>query len=746
MEEGSGDAASCGTQECSTLSPPVKVRPRSDEPQRPRAAAIGALSPYHPRPMWSPALTLLVPIALLLAPLAAQRPKTAEEALAKFARVADRPESERFRPVGDLGDFADDLVTQRLLAELQAAKSPAYRQAVIRAIGEQTRSDAVPPLAQELQAAGNVRMVEAIATALAKQGDAGVRVLAQALGQEKAGSAKVHALCDGLGRATADSARDALLAALQQAGGRDRLPPLRGLRRWHADPLVDSQRELLARHKDAPVAATALQQLAEHQHSAAPTLAAELSRRAGPTAGTDVHTAVLLGLLLQPTAEHFESLLVAGAHAEDPFAKARRPAWETALGDAAFVRWLADAGTTRKPAGERAFAATALGLCPAAHHAVALPALQRALGQKEPEVVRAAAMALSELGGDGATTALAKLLATGAEPLQPIALAALHHRRGKDDAWRTELLQHANGKGAPLRAAALQLLATTQAGADQEALVAAAAGNLTHKAWVVRAAAIDLLRALRAPAGVPLLFERLEQEQGRLQKDVTAALQDLTALQFPTTEAWRNWWQKEGATFRVVAKKQPNDERGDRRGDAKPTTASYWNLPVTSDRIVFVVDTSGSMTQPFGTGDDTRLDEAKRQLVRVLGLMPGKAKANVVVFSDEAKAFAEALQSLDERKKKAAEGFTQALTARGSTNVHAGLRAAFADAEVDTIFLLTDGQPSSGPIVDQDALLREVAAWNLGRNVRIHTVAIGGRSRFLEQLAAQSGGEHTVAR
>jgi hypothetical protein len=49
-------------------------------------------------------------------------------------------------------------------------------------------------------------------------------------------------------------------------------------------------------------------------------------------------------------------------------------------------------------------------------------------------------------------------------------------------------------------------------------------------------------------------------------------------------------------------------------------------------------------------------------------------------------------------------------------------------------------------VVDQDALLREVSQWNLGRVVRIHTVAIGGRSRFLERLAEQSGGEHTVAR
>ena len=83
---------------------------------------------------------------------------------------------------------------------------------------------------------------------------------------------------------------------------------------------------------------------------------------------------------------------------------------------------------------------------------------------------------------------------------------------------------------------------------------------------------------------------------------------------------------------------------------------------------------------------------------------------------------------------------------RGATNVHAALERAFADAEVDTIFLLTDGQPSAGFLVAPEAILREVRRWNVGRGVRIHTVAIGGRSDFLERLAADSGGEHTVAR
>lgn len=689
-------------------------------------------------------LTSLIASLLLVSPALAQRPKTADEALARFGKVADQPESERFRALSDLGDFADDPVTERLLAELQGAKSPGYRQAVIRALGEQTRNNAVPALARELQDAGSVRLVETIAAALGKQGDVGVRTLADALAAEKQGSARVHALCDGLGRTDSPLARTTLLAALQKASGRDRLPPLRGLAKAHGDADVDAQRLLLARDKDALVAATALQQLGEHDHPEAPALAVELSRKSGANAGSDVHTAVMQGLLANPTKEHLEALLVATARAEDPFRAARTAAWQRAVMAAGCLEWLTTTGLARKPSIERATAARVLGFASGDAQATAAAALAKALGQKEPDAVAATAQALVGLGAGFADEPLQKLLQGGGEALQPIALGALHQLHGAEATFQEQLLVHANAKAAPLRAAALQLLAQTKA--TSEAVVQAAGLNLAHKAWPVRSAAIDLLRTLRLPAGVPLLFERLDQEQGRLQKDVVAALQDLTALQFPTTAAWRDWWQKEGPNFRVVEAKDRDGKRDRRRNDAPATTASYWNLPVTSERVVFVVDGSGSMLQPFGTGSGTRLDEAKRQLAAVLTALPGKAKANVVVFSFDAKSFAPTLQTLDDKKKKAATTFAQAIEARGPTNVYSGLQLAFADPEVDTIYLLTDGQPSSGPVVEPNALLRAVAEWNLGRVVRIHTVAIGGRSRFLEQLAEQNGGAHAEAR
>jgi hypothetical protein len=670
----------------------------------------------------------------------AQRPRSADEALARYEQVRDRPEAERRRAVGDLGDFADDKVTAVLVTELERAQELGYRQAVVRALGQQSRAGAVPALQAAFAAAGNSRLADSVAEGLARQGDAGVAALVSLLTQERSGSSKWNSACGGLGRAGTAAARDALLGLLQRVGGRERLPPLRSLRAWTDDPPVVAARLQLARDQDPLVAATALQQLAEHGHEQSATLALELHRRLPPTASAEQHAAVVHGLLRDPTGQ-LDALLASAALADEPFAESLQPLWRQALTDAALVEDLATGLAARRSVAERCVGARALQFADPSQAAAAAATLVALLAQRDAEVVRAAAGSLRALAPDRAAAALAPLLANAADPVPAIALEALTSLRREDPAWTAELLAAAGGRTPGLRAAALQLLAGRSVG-DPAAALAAAQAGLVHKAWPVRAAAIQLVVSLREAAGIPLLFERLDAEQARLRADLVAALRELTGLQFPTTAAWRQWWAQAGATFEVPP---PAPARRDRRRADAGTTASYWDLPVQSDRVVFVVDVSGSMNQPFGTGNATRLDEAKRQLDRVLAALPPKAKANIVAFGTDAQVFAANLQTLDERRRKAASGWVAALEARGATNVHAALQRAFADQEADTIFLLTDGRPSAGAIVAPAALADEVRRWNVGRGLRIHTVALGGRSELLERLAADSGGEHTVA-
>lgn len=679
----------------------------------------------------------------LAVPAAAQRPKSAAEALQRLEQARDRSEADRKRPVGDLADFEGAEVTAALLAELARAEDLGYLQTVVRALGAKPRDGAAPALQKVLREASNNRLMDSAAEGLSRQGEAGVQALAAVLAEESKGGARRTAACDGLGRADSDAARDVLLKELKAIGGRDRLPILRALAHRKDDGLVDAQRLALVGDRDALVAATALRQLADHKHDKAQELGRQLLRRLAADASSEHYTAVLHALLTAPATADAESVLLATARAEDPFGTALLPSWQTAVANPTFLRWLLEQAPSRKQPNERAFAAQALALCQPADRAAVAPVLQRLLNQKEPEVVKKAADALAACGAELALPALQKLLTSGAEAFQPFALHAVHSLRHAEPAWAEELLRYAVGKPILLRTAALQLLAKLPR-LDPNQAVQVAADSLNHPAWQVRGAAIDLLVAVRQPAGIPLLIERLEVERNRLQLDVGEALHALTGMRLADVATWRQFWQKEGEHFQVPAPKAKDKAPG--RNDPPATVASYWNIPVRSDRVAFVVDVSGSMNQPFGTGSGTRLDEAKRQLVRVVGMLPAKAKANVIAFAGGTELLATTLQPLDDKRKKLVEVFAQKLTSRGPTNVHGAIQAAFADPEVDTIFLLTDGAPSSGEIVAPDALAKAVAAWNLGRHIRIHTIAIGGKSDFLERLARESGGEHSVAR
>ena len=88
----------------------------------------------------------------------------------------------------------------------------------------------------------------------------------------------------------------------------------------------------------------------------------------------------------------------------------------------------------------------------------------------------------------------------------------------------------------------------------------------------------------------------------------------------------------------------------------------------------------------------------------------------------------------------------------GKTNTHAALMAALGapqpgqpdddyELELDTIFFLSDGRPSTGLYVDPDDILREVRNLNALRQVVLHTIALGEFDKtFMRLLAQENGG------
>ncbi|MGK0203409.1 MAG: hypothetical protein ACI89X_002732 [Planctomycetota bacterium] len=687
------------------------------------------------------ALHMALLVCSLLAPLTGQRPKTVEAAITGFEKVRDQEERNRHRAVRDLGRFADADSTTILIAELQRAESLSYQETVIRAIGFKQRTDAVPSLVMMLNGAKNPRIADAAADAMRRQGAPGVSALVAALPKSKGKRKLRNAICYALGRvATGAEARDALLAEIQHTSGGDRLAALRGLGARKGDDQVDAVRIELVGAKNRALAGTALKQLAKHDHPGTPELAVQFARSLPATGDGDHHAAVVSGLLVQIEPGHYGVLLTAASRALDPFGEHDADGWQRAFASGELTQWLLATAPKQKSVDERVVAARALTFAPAAQRERASTTLRKLLLQRDAAVVRAAATSLTMVDPSEVTqAALAAVLKKGHELTSPIALDALHVMRREQAAWHDQLLQLSKHRRATIRTAALRALCSTKANPEQ--LLEAAKNNLRDRDWQVRAAAISLVVATRSTESPPLLFSMLDKEAARMKEDVRTALRDLTGLQFGTLSEWQKWWTKEGATF-----KPRNALAGLPGRDGDKQTVSYWNIPVRSDRVTFIVDVSGSMAKPFGTGSGTRLAEAKRQLADVLDRLPKKAKINIVTFGGDAKSLFPKLQALGKKQRKTADAHIEETFAKGPTNVHDALEAAFQDRDVDTIFLLTDGRPSAGPVVEPTALADEVARWNVSRSIVIHTIAIGEKSAFLARLAKDAGGEHSVAR
>jgi Mg-chelatase subunit ChlD len=168
--------------------------------------------------------------------------------------------------------------------------------------------------------------------------------------------------------------------------------------------------------------------------------------------------------------------------------------------------------------------------------------------------------------------------------------------------------------------------------------------------------------------------------------------------------------------------------------------------------VVFVVDISGSMI--MGNKSAKTYDHLEDEIKRVIRALDAKTKFGLVAFSGEAHLYKPqlTLASSDEkqrainwlRKQSPVEG-TQATDAddkakhRG-TRADLGLEAAFKLAP-DTIFFVSDGEPTGAPPAE---VLKLVKEWQKGRPkpVAINSVAYLADSgqKFMGDLAKQNAG------
>jgi HEAT repeat protein len=379
--------------------------------------------------------------------------------------------------------------------------------------------------------------------------------------------------------------------------------------------------------------------------------------------------------------------------------------------------------------------------------------IAKALDEQEDELVLAAANALALRGAKAETPALRRALARSKEgSVRSALLEALSKLSRDDPAWRVELAALVADPDNDVRnAAAVEL---GRVGSATE--LAVLAKLLDHPLWSTRLAAVRGIELMRSEAGVPLLIERLAKEQGRLTTDVAATLQRLTGRSFGVyADLWRRWWETLPSDWHLpgVAGAAPRTSVGGTlvREPGGTRVANFFGARVTSQRVAFVVDVSLSMEEPAQDGN-SRFENAKDRLRAALSALAPEVQFNLVAFSGLVGAWRARLPTNGVKPEKSgkdksplleqAKGWIAKLRMGPGTNLYGALEVAFSDPEVDTIYLLTDGEPTQGAVIDPAAIRSRVAMWNRHRGVVIHTIAFGGSFPILEWLAEDTGGSY----
>ena len=301
-------------------------------------------------------------------------------------------------------------------------------------------------------------------------------------------------------------------------------------------------------------------------------------------------------------------------------------------------------------------------------------------------------------------------------------------------------------------------------------------------------AALSWVKKLKREESVEPLLDLIEkrlkkvrgrtvQVKDRVYYDSVDALKAITEREFSSVVDWRTYWKahQEGTAL----EKKPARKGPSRTAVHRPP--SFFDIPVNSDRVLFVIDVSTSMrqTDERAVGEEVaggelskgktrvggassgggarrgeirvRMRRAQDELIRAVGTLDAGVRFGIVAFSHKMFFWGGDARLVDATlaNKKSAESWINGLQATGFTRTDLALGHALGAFDVDTIFLLTDGEPKdrNNQRLAVNPILEYVRIENRFLRSRIHCISFAQirdtKMRYLvEQLPARNGGRH----
>lgn len=400
--------------------------------------------------------------------------------------------------------------------------------------------------------------------------------------------------------------------------------------------------------------------------------------------------------------------------------------------------------------------------------------LRSAVAAGSVESAVAALRALASLDGPKAADAIiAHALQGTSYPIEMQAAALLLKSRSSEVRERIieGVKKHPNYK------TRIVLLAVVARMADDPGALAALHAALGDPSKPVVLGAIQWIRSLKKEASVDALIDALACRDGRpldrVYFDLRKALEEITGHDLETGADWKPFWEalKKGLAAPASSKETRTVVR----------RSSFFSIPVDSDRVLFLIDVSGSMTEKDWPLESSATDDAgrgktgvgkvpeptkaqkdslpitrqrihrvKEELARAVMGLSSHVAFGILAFSHEIEYVwpSRGLRPATDQAKRAAVAWIKSRKAAGATRTDLALREALEAPEVDTIIVLTDGAPrdeKKDRRIPIDAILGEVKTTNRFVKARIHTVSFvqirdTTMRRFVRDLSIQNDG------
>ncbi len=252
-----------------------------------------------------------------------------------------------------------------------------------------------------------------------------------------------------------------------------------------------------------------------------------------------------------------------------------------------------------------------------------------------------------------------------------------------------------------------------------------------EKVFGYRRCVVQAMTKSREPSAIGFLVQILPTTTGLVQADIIDHLTRVTKQKFKDNDRdWTNWWIENQATFKFP--KVVDD--GEVSADLHQTT--YYGIPICAKRIVFVLDTSGSMR-------GLPMETAKVALLKTIDSLPEAVNFDVVLFDKTTAVWQPRLVPASRMAKQAV---AETVMSRGlglGTASHAALNAAF-NLNPEVIYFLSDGEPTDG---QPATIVESMVERNRTRRVTIHTIGVvtqrnggAGLTYFMKPLAERNTG------